>query len=229
MATLPASQRKIDGGHIKGAQPCPNVCEIKCVGTGANGKRNTFTLHGFFSGASPVNQTLAGQLWTSISTAWNSNLAPQMVPAATFTAVEIRDMTLPTNPVFVGTGTALVGTGTPPAVAPENAIVLTEDVQKRGRGLKGRIYLGGWSNTADAGNGVISAGASGAATGFATALFAAVSGAGLTPCVAELPRQAYTGLTGTTHQQRAADHPPVSTYRLRNNEWDTQRRRGLNG
>lgn len=229
MATLPASQRKIDGGHIKGAQPCANVAEIKCVGTSANGKRQSFTVHGSFSAASPVNQTLANTLWTSISTAWNSNLAPQMVPATTFSAIELRDMTVPTNPVFIGTGTALAGTGTPPAVAPENAIVLTEDVTMRGRGLKGRVFLGGWANSADAGNGTISALASAAATGFANALFAAISGAGLTPCVAQLPRQSYTGLTGTVHAARSPAHPAVSTYRLRNNEWDIQRRRGLNG
>jgi hypothetical protein len=229
MATLPASQRKIDGGKIKGAQPCANTVEIRCLGTSANGKQLSFTVHGFFTGASPVAQALADTLWTSISTAWSANLAPQMVPAATFTAVHVRDMTLPTNPIFIGTGTAIIGTGTPPAVAPENAVVITENITMRGRGLKGRIFLGGWANTADAGNGVISAAASAAATGFGTALFNAVSGAALTPCVAEVPRQSYTGLTGTTHAARSQAHPAVSSYSLRNNEWDIQRRRGLNG
>jgi hypothetical protein len=37
------------------------------------------------------------------------------------------------------------------------------------------------------------------------------------------------GLTGTTHPARSQAHPAVSSYSLRNNEWDIQRRRGLNG
>jgi hypothetical protein len=229
MSQIPVSQKKIDGGKIKGAQPCANTVEIRVVGTASNSKQQSITVHGFFSGASPVSQALADTLWTSISTAWNSNLAPQMVPAATIQAVHIRDMTIPTNPVFIGTGTALAGTGAPPAVAPENAVVLTENVTMRGRGLKGRMYLGGWANTADAGNGVISSAASTAASGFGTALFNAITGAGLTPCVAQVPRQQYQGLTGTVHAARTQGHPPVSNYTLRNNEWDTQRRRGLNG
>jgi hypothetical protein len=109
---------------------------------------------------------------------------------------------------------------------PENiSAVLTENVTVRGRGAKGRVYLAGWANNADAGNGTILPALQTALNAFGTAIFNGITGAGFTPCVAKVARQAYTGVTGTPHLARAATYAVVSTYVCRDLVWDTQRRR----
>jgi hypothetical protein len=109
---------------------------------------------------------------------------------------------------------------------PENAaIVMTENINIRGKGLKGRCYLGGWSTAADAGGGVIAAAAQTAVNNFGTAILNALNAQSLTPCVAQIARQQYQGITGTIHQARPMGHPTVLGYVCRDLVWDTQRRR----
>lgn len=226
---MPISHKKSDGGKIGGPQAVPQVIEIFIRQTGANGKPADHACYGAYASAPPSLTTLASALWTAISNAWSTNLAPQMSPNATLNAVWIRDMTNVTNPVVVGTGTAIPGTGTGNALPAENAIVITENINARGRGAKGRMYLGGFVDSASGANGVISAAGMAAAQGYATALFNAITANSLTPCVAQVARQQYQGLTGTVHPARPANHVTCSQYVIRNNEMDTQRRRGING
>src|SRR5215467_12711595 len=107
MAQLPVSQKKVDGGHIKGAQDVPNVIEFRVISQLPNLKNASFAFYGHFT-TPPTNlQTLAGAAWTAISAAWSTNFAPHMAPASQLTAVHVRDMTSHTNPIFIGTGAAV--------------------------------------------------------------------------------------------------------------------------
>jgi len=204
----------------------PNVIEVAIKQTGANGKSANFTCHGAYSAAPPSLASLASTLWTAISGAWNTDLAPLMAPTAMLTAVWLRDMTNVNNPIVVGTGTNIPGTGTIPALPPDNAVVLTEIVNARGRGLKGRMYLSGFVVAADGGSGTITAAAETAINNFGLALFNALNTNSLIPCVAQVHRQQYQGLTGTIHPDRPASHVTVSQYVVQDTRWDTQRRRG---
>lgn len=226
MSQPPQSTRRVDAGRIKGAAPCASVIEVQIMCTGANGKSANFACYGSYTTAPASMATLASALWTAISSAWSSNLASLMAPTASINAVHVRDMTAVTNPVFVGSTTSIAGTGTPPALPPENCIVLTENIQQRGKGLKGRMYLSGWVAAADSGTGVIAAAAETAANNFGAAVFAALQANSLTPCIAQVARQAYIGFTGTSHVARPMGHPAVGNYLVRNTTWDSQRRRG---
>jgi hypothetical protein len=226
---LPQSQRKIDAGRIKGAQAVPNALEIQIRQIGANGKSANFTCHAQYATTPPSLATLAAALFTSIGTAWGTNLGPQMAAASRYTGVWIRDMANVNNPIIVGTGAPTSGTNVGMPLPPEVCIVLTENTIIRGKGMKGRMFISGWADSASDLGGVISDVAFNAVTGFGTALFAAITAQNLTPCVAEVARQSYIGLTGTTHLNRTAKTVGVSSYTARNNEFDTQRRRGLNG
>jgi hypothetical protein len=148
-----------------------------------------------------------------------------MANATLFNNVFVRDMTNFTNPVFVGTGTAVAGTGGAVAMPENNAIVLTENIAARGRGAKGRVFLGGWAQNADVTVGGISGTVQTALNALGTAWANALSGQSLTPCVAQVARQQYQGVTGTVHAQRNAGHVNVSSYTCRDLIWDTQRRR----
>ena len=227
MSTVPVSQRRVDGGHIKGAANVPSVVEIRQIISTPDGVAASNTFHGFYTGAAPNIATVAAALFTSLSNAWVVNLGPHMDSATVFERVECRDMTDHTLPVFIGTGTPVAGgdaTGTLPG---EMAAVLTENVNVRGKGAKGRVYLGGWGATANATGGVISAPTVAAINAYGTAVFNAITAQALTPCVAKVHRQQYISLTGATLQDRPAGHANVLTYTSRDNHWDSQRKRGL--
>jgi hypothetical protein len=222
---MPVSTKKSDGGRAKGAQNVSNVIEIRVQFQLPNTKLSSWITHGSYS-TPPANlQALATALFGSISSAWGTNIAPYCPPQTLLQNVFVRDMTNYTTPVYVGTGTAVAGSSASIAMPMGAAIVITENLSIRGRGAKGRIFLGGFATNADAGNGVIAAALVTAAAAFCTALYNAITAQSLTPCLAQVPRNAYTGVTGTVHAQRNAGHPSITAYSLRDNLWDSQRRR----
>lgn len=223
--TMPISQKRKDGGHVAGPQNVPSVIEIQWTTNLPNGKVARNTVHGFYS-APPANmQTLANGLSSAIISAWNTNLASLMPTTTSYGITQIRDMTNFTNPVFIAVGTAQPGTSVSPAMPVNNAIVMTEQIAARGKGMKGRVYLAGFATNADSGGGVISSAAQTGVNNFGTALMAALQGQSLQPCVAQVHRQQYQGITGTVHPDRPAGHVNVTGYVCMNTIWDTQRRR----
>lgn len=225
---MPQSVRAVDGGRIKGSADVSNVVEIRVQQILPNAKNAYWTVHGSFAQGQqpPALPGLATTLFNSIGSAWTTRLATFMHPTTSLVAVFVRDMTSHLNAYFQSTGAAIVGTGTGAAMPSDAAIVLTENVAQRGRGLKGRIYLPGWTVGADAGGGVISDPVFAALNLFGTDLQTAINASGLTACVAQVGRQAYIGLTGTQHNARPQGHVTVTSYACRDKEWDTQRRRG---
>lgn len=225
---MPVSVKKKDGGRIAGPANVPAVIEIRCQVQLPNNKASFWTVHGFYTVVPPSMSVLANSLFTGISTAWSTSLASFMPPQTLFQNVLIRDMTSFLNPIFIGTGTAVPGTspGTNAIMPVEVAAVITESIATRGKGMKGRIFLGGWATNADGGNGVIATALMTGLTSFGSSLFSAISGQSLTPCVAQVARQQYAGITGTVHPARTANHVNVTTYAPRDNLWDSQRRRG---
>ena len=223
--TMPVSVKKKDGGRVAGPQNVPSTIEIACQIAIPNSKLTRMTFHGSYTAIPPNFQTLANALFTSLSNAWGTNLGLYMHTLTQFQYVYVRDMTAFTNPVYQSTGTAVAGTSASPAMPPGAAVVLTENIVLRGKGLKGRIFLGGWATNADAGAGAIAGPVQTAVTAFGTAVFNAINGQSLVPCVAEVHRTQYTGITGTVHPDRPAAHPAVTSYVCRDAVWDAQRRR----
>lgn len=223
--TMPHSQKRIDGGKIPGPATVPSVIEVKVQTQLPNNKLSYWVAHGHFTTPPSNMSTLAGALFTNIGSAWNTQLAAFMATTTIYQSVWIRDMSNPLNPVFQGTGTAIPGTSASPAMPVNAAIVMTEQINARGRGAKGRIFLGGWATNADAGQGLIAGTLQTAINNFGTSLASALNGQGLTPCVAQVHRQAYVGITGTTHNDRPAGFVAVNNYTCQNLIWDTQRRR----
>jgi hypothetical protein len=224
--TMPISVKKKDGGRISGPANVPSVIEIAMIGQLPNAKPVRTVFHGSYTTPPANMQTLAGALWTALSGAWSTNLATLMATASSVTSVQVRDMTSFTNPIAIGTGTAVPGTSVSVPMPSGAAIVMTENIATRGKGMKGRVYLWGWATNADAGGGAISPATQTAINAFGTAVFNAITTNTLTPCVAQVARQQYQGITGTIHAPRGAGHVNVTTYQCRDLLWDAQRRRG---
>lgn len=224
--TIPQSQKKIDGGRIKGPANVRNVVEIQGFIALPNTKMSTFKVYGAYTTAPTTLPAIAQALFTSISSAWGTNLAQYMHTQTSFQKVGVRDMASYLNPISIGTGTAVAGSSASPAMPSGAAIVMTENIASRGKGLKGRNYLGGWATNADAGAGLINSAVQTAINAFGTAVFNAITAQNLQPCVAQVARQQYVGITGTTHAARIDGHVNVTTYTCSDLLWDAQRRRG---
>jgi hypothetical protein len=222
---MPISVKKKDAGRIPGPANVPSVIEVRMQFALPNSKTIYSTLHGAYVTAPSNMQSLATALFGSLSSAWGSNIGAYMANATSFTNVWVRDMSNFTNPVYQGTGTAVVGTGGAVAMPENNAIVLTENIAARGRGAKGRVFLGGWAQNADVTVGGISTTVQTALNALGTAWANALTGQSLTPCLAQVARQQYQGVTGTVHAARGATHTNVTSYTCRDLIWDTQRRR----
>lgn len=223
--TMPVSVKKKDGGKIPGPQNVPNVVEVRMQIQIPNTKITYMTVHGSYTTTPPAMQPTATALFTALSSAWGTNLATYMHTATSFQSVWIRDMSSFTLPVYQGTGTAVSGSGSGAAMPPSNAIVLTENINARGRGMKGRLFVGGWVSSADVTAGGINPAVQTALNAFGTAIISALTAQTLTPCVAQVHRQQYQGITGTVHADRPAAHVLVNSYTCRDLVWDTQRRR----
>lgn len=221
------SVRAVDGGHIRGAQDVRNVIEIVSVMQLPNSKIAKMKAYGSFTTRPADMQATANSLHTSIASAWSARLGTLMSADSHFLRVEIRDMTSHLNPIFTSVGTAVDGAGTGGNMPAQDCIVLTAQIAARGKGLKGRSYWSGWTTAADAGSGQIAVAAQTAMNSFGADLFAAITARSLTPCVAQVARQAYTSLTGAEILARADNHVNVSSYTCRDLFWDTQRRRDI--
>ena len=225
--TIPTSQRAIDGGRIRGAQDVPLCVEMVFRQALPNSKIAHMKLHARYVSSPPTMQTLCNALYTAISSAWTSNLGPLMSPDSHLLDLNLRDMASHLNPVFVSTGAQTSGSGTDGNMPVQDAIVLTEHVAARGRGLSGRTYWSGWDIAADGGAGQITVAAQAAMNAFGTAIQNAITSNALTPCVAQVERANYISLTGANIPHRAAGPINVSAYTCRDLFWDTQRRRDV--
>lgn len=224
--SIQTSTKKHDAGRIPGPYNNPGVVEITLIFGLPNTRLARSALHGYAATPPGMSVAFANTLFGALSAPWSSNIATYMHTGTTFQSVVVRDMTSFTNPTYQSTSAAVAGTSASAVAMPESmAIVLTENLNIRGRGAKGRLYLGGWSQNADVTTGGISSTVQTALNTMGTAWLSAISTNGMTPCVNQPPRAQYMGYTGTTHPARVAGHPTVTAYVCRDLVWDTQRRR----
>lgn len=219
------STKKVDAGRIPGPAAVPNCVEVAVRWTGANSKIFTSFFHGSFTGAFTPSVAIANSLFSAISTGWSTNLASFSPTGTNILGCTIRDMTSPANPIYQSSAAAVAGSSASPAMPVSVALVLTENVNIRGRGAKGRVYVPNWATNADAGGGIAAAGVQTGMNLFGTAVFNALTAQSLTPCVAKVARQAYIGYSGASHTARAATTTSIVNYTCRDLFWDTQRRR----
>lgn len=221
------SVRRVDGGRIPGPAAVPGVIEIKCVFLLSNGKLGSWNIHGQNVGSFVPSVVNANTIMQQLSTNWVTRFTNLMHNAVKWENCQVRDMTVPTNPVFVSNLTAVTMTGTGTTAMPSDvSLVLTEKANVRGRGASGRIYLPGWSTAADTGAGIISGPTQVAANGFGNDIMSVLNTEGLTPCVPKPARAEYIGLTGAHHNARSATFATILQIICQDLEWDTQRRRG---
>lgn len=217
-----------DPGAVGGKVHAPNCAQISLLGGVEGGKTWHIVLGGRYAGGFAGSVAQASSIHTALSTggSWTA-LAAFLSTTFSFGAVRIRDVNTIDQPIIESTSTGVAGTSASPALPSEVAAVGTKRTGLTGPANRGRIYFSGWAtNSLGAGN-VIAAAAVTAYQNWLNLIATALSAQGYTHVIIQPDRAAYTGSTGTQHAARTATSVAVSSVAVRDNHWDSQRRRGL--
>jgi hypothetical protein len=89
------------------------------------------------------------------------------------------------------------------------------------------MFIPGWATNALASGNVVAAAAVTALQSWANTLGGTYSANGMPVALGHKARAAYTGTSGTPHPARPAGLVPITNLVVRDNHWDSMRRRGL--
>lgn len=217
-----------DPGAIGGPIVIPQAARISFLWQGTNTLVTRCTLYGKYAGAFALTQAQVDAMSTAITSGapWTA-LAGFLAPTFSKVGINVQNVSAPNQPVLSAGGTA-PGTSTGVALPDEMALVCTFRTASTGIAGRGRLFMPGWATNALGTGGTVAAGAVTALEAWCAANIPAVMDAGdMTHVIGHQARQAYTGETGTEHPARPAGTVDVSSYSVRDNHWDSQRRRGL--
>lgn len=199
-------------------------------------------LGAFAPGTTTINQALANTLSSAVMSAFTGGtLISQLHTTTALGKVSIRDIRNPDLPDLVGSATGAVGTGTGDPLPLGNSICVTLRTAGAGASKRGRVYIGGLTETANDTTGKIGAAANTAAVAFITAIGSAMTSNGLSLAVVSRPAERVQTVVTTYHADGTTDVKTstssartggvttVSLVEARNTNWDTQRRRSATG
>lgn len=215
-----------DPGRIAGPVVIPNCVAVELRWTLSNGKTAKNVLHARVASGFAVTPTVAEALRAAISgsaayTAWKAHLHT----SCAFASVGLRDLRSANQPIEESTGAANPGTGAVDPLPPEVALVATLRTALAGRSFRGRVYLCGFDAGALTATGNATAGTVTDGTNFMSEVASALTAEGMTLCIAQPARAAYTSPNGTVHAARPAATADVTSQLVRDGIFDSQRRR----
>lgn len=224
-----AVQLASDPGYDRDHRNIDNCAEFVLYSALEGGKVGHMVFHGRYSGtfAGSVAQAngimaglFSGAQWTALA-AFISNTAQ-------FTTCSIRDLNVENQPLILSTTGNTVGTSVSPALPSETAVVITKRTAFVGPAHRGRIYFPGFATNALGAGNVVAAATVTALNNWAAIISGVLTAnGGYVFSIAHHSRIAYTGADGSHHDARANGTVPITTIAVRDNHWDTQRRRGL--
>lgn len=218
-----------DPGVDPGKHPIPNCCDFNIVWQLTDGKVARCVLAMRVAAGFTPTPTLAEQARAAITAGgvWTA-FAAFLSTGTSLTGVQLRDRRLIDQPLVASTGTATPGTSPSPALPSEVALVTTLRTAKTGQGNRGRMFQPGWATNALGTGDVVAVAAVNAYQAWVDNIAAAMSGIGGQWGLRQPHRVPYTSpRTGAQIPERIADCPIVNAVSVRDNHWDSQRRRGL--
>lgn len=218
-----------DPGHDPNKVPIPAAMEVRLDYSLPDAKTGHNVLHARFPGAYPGTTTLANAFKAAFASLFSSSgMGPVLSTNLFLTQVALRDLSV-LNQLYILSNTASspIGTDAGQPLPVEVAAVITERTNVSGPGGRGRIYIPGFTAGSLATGNVIGPTAMTALGQLAVGLPGVFSAQSVTMCLALPSRIGYTGSTGRVHPPRAATTADVIRCEVRDNHWDSQRRRGL--
>ncbi len=217
-----------DPGAIGGPIIIPNAVQIRFRWGLAAAKTGVNVLYGRTGGVPAPTVAQAQAIFAALSSGaqWTA-LAATLSNGAAFVGVDIRSVHAANQPFVSSTGALVPGTDATQPLPNEVAVVVTLRTALAGIQNRGRMYLGGFTQSSLATGNVIAAGTVTAVGNWAATIAGALSAQGYTWSIGQPARQSYVGKTGTVHPARPAQTTAIISSLVRDNHWDTQRRRGL--
>lgn len=217
-----------DPGALPGKQVIPNGIMVRLDWSLVDGKTAHNVLCGVAAGGFTPTPAIAeaGRAALVTGAAWTT-LAGFFATQTQLAAVTLRDLRVIDQPFISSTGAATPGTSASTALPSESALVITIRTAKVGQAGRGRIYIPGWATNAIGTQDTVAAAAVTALQNWTTNIFNCFAAMSLTPALRLPARNAYTGSTGTAHPARTAGTQNWTQLLVRDNHWDSQRRRGL--
>jgi len=228
LQTFTAVNLMSDGGAVGGKVQIPQCAQIVLTWNLEGGKTGHNVFYGRYAGTFSGSAAQATAILTALASggSWTA-LAAFLATTTQLNNVTIRDVNVIDQPLVGATTGAAPGTSASPALPSEVAAVITLRTAKTGPQNRGRAYIPGFAtNSLGTGN-IIAAAAVTALQNWANTIPGILSAQGYTWVIGQKKRQAYTGITGTQHPARDATSIQISSQPVRDNHWDTQRRRGL--
>jgi hypothetical protein len=219
----------LDQGAIRGPVHIPLCAAIGFQWTLASGKIAHNVLYGRFSGSFAGTVAQCNGIMTALTTGPNwTALAAQLAPTAAFSAVTIRNVDVINQPLLQSTNVAVPGTGTGTEMPDEVAAVITLRTAMVGPQNRGRVFVPGFATNAIGASNTIAAAAVTALTNWGGIIQGALSAQGYVWVLGQKERAAYTSIkTGRVFPPRPATSAAITNATVRDNHWDTIRRRGL--
>lgn len=217
-----------DPGAIGGPVQIPSCVQVKLKWSIAGGKTAYNVLYGRVGGVPAPSVAQADAIFTALGTGaqWTA-LAATLSSTVSFTGVVLKSVHSPGQGEFSSTGAIKAGTEVAQPLPSEVAICTTLKTGFTGPQNRGRMYTTGFTASSLAAGNLVVAATITALGNWANTITGALSAQGYTWVIGQPARAAYTGATGTQHPARAATSVPVSQAVVRDNRWDSQRRRGL--
>lgn len=198
-------------------------------------------LGGLVTGSPTFDQTLANTLGSAIKATWSADMAGQCTSGTSLVRVGVRDLRADNLHEFRDTNAPVSGTATGDAMPGNVAMCITLRTATAGKSGRGRVYLGGWAESANGPNGTASATAQTQGVLFVQHVDVNMQAAGMSLAVLTLPQldtvitQTVTNANGTTtvrtlsHQTaKPGQARDVIIVESRGVGWESQRRR-ING
>jgi hypothetical protein len=218
-----------DLGNIGGPIVIPNCVQIVLKWTQQDGKGANVVTYGRVGGIPAPTVTQADQIFSALSTgAQYTALKALQSSTSAFTGVTLRSVHSKDQPIIASTGAAVSGTAVGATFPNEVALVITLRTALVGRANRGRMFIPNWTADSSAAGNVVLASSVTVLQNWANTLISAYAAGGYTMVIGQQERADYTSpKTGTHFPHRDATSVTVTQCTVRNNTWDTQRRRGL--
>jgi hypothetical protein len=213
------------------------AAQVRLIWQYANGAQAINVL-GATKVSGTIDQTTANLLGSAIKTAvGSSGLNVVLSQAFALQLVGVRDIGSPNLPEFFDSGPPAGGSATDDPLPGQNAVCITLRTAGAGQSFRGRVYLGGFTESGNTPNGQIDLAVINPAVAFLDSVKAAMATNGLTMAVVSRPSELVVITTDTTHADgshsitthtrnaRPGGHANVTSIEARNEVWDSQRRR----
>lgn len=217
-----------DPGYDPNNRTIPSCVEIALNYGLESGKQGHSILHARYAAGFTPSSAVANSILTGLTSGaqWTA-LAAFISTTNSIQGLTLRDLNSPNQPLVPTTVGGSVGSSASPSMPNEVALVGTLRTGNVGPAFRGRLYFPGWATNALGTGNVAAAAAVTAYQNWLNTIPTVLTGQALSFALGQHSRVAYTGVGGKQHPARAAGTVLITSQTVRDNHWDTQRRRGL--